>query len=997
MQTSGQLIYTLRIGKQIYTDNGVGDTLILLEGREEISAPFYYSVLLGSVTPLNEASMIDSTAALDISLNSVSLVRTVGIVTGVSYTRQYPACKPGKYWYSVRLAPPIVKACYTRNRCTYTAEETPANAAGGFVAHILEKIGNAYQTEVKVSAAAAKRLPSLIQLLQKDESDYNFIARILYAFGLGYVIKTNDKGIADSEQWTSELHVLDMAASDDTAAVLTKEEQGKALSMTIASSSVPQWRRTLGFAQVATSDCTYTPYGSPRDNAKGSVVNIIEAPGSQEESCIKANTAATISSSFLAHHNNTGTARGCVENVPVSLGRAVTRDAAIDSSDTNVTYKVSKIRLVATGTTKIKTDLWARLPMNTGSALGLCPAQLTTDDKPDTSSDTLEQLRLQKMPPTVPGERLFPAVVCSSANYSDSVRHLCKVREVGGTEGQKNEFWVEVGSLFADVNSGIHVRPRVGNVLLCSDPGDFGMPVAVSSLYRGDNTLPSNTLMGKGGDKESTEVDSTLTISNRSHNSSKETDGSVGSVADITRPCSVYDLREQKGTPNCSRIQITARNNKVDNCPDGTPTILRSTSLKYSFCALPEIILGIPMGKNAYLNSPILDLTQTGKVKADSRPFLQGINIYAEKDLLQQSADSHFINAGGSIRLTAAEKITLRVGRNSITISESGITIQNGYGSVKNPGASALYNKSNPEDAKSMSMGFVRKLNNTVSLKQDGISIYGTCSASRALCSVNVLSTVGSGMGITNTKTGISAPAITMTGGAALASTVEKVGKMLFKESMNYADPTATATCLSAYNYATTVWSYVRKGIPGLKSQFTNLFSVKGAQLSLKPTSVSFSSDKLFFESKDIYLYCHPLANYRAFTSNAVSKYCSKFTTWITSRFSLSKHFIVPGVLEMNTLQKLEAAGTEERTAGNVKSIRLNADEVIAKKDEDYIRCYNNYMRYNQQAVDHNEQDVNEEQAAVIQEEQNPVNNEVGANNNNASGTNMVNGVEIRS
>ena len=67
MQTSGKLIYTLRIGKQIYTDNGVGNTLILIEGREEISAPFCYSVLLGNDTPFDEASLTNSSAALDIS------------------------------------------------------------------------------------------------------------------------------------------------------------------------------------------------------------------------------------------------------------------------------------------------------------------------------------------------------------------------------------------------------------------------------------------------------------------------------------------------------------------------------------------------------------------------------------------------------------------------------------------------------------------------------------------------------------------------------------------------------------------------------------------------------------------------------------------------------------------------------------------------------------------------------------------------------------------
>lgn len=996
MQTSGKLIYTLRIDKQTYTDNGVGDTIILIEGREEISAPFCYSVLLSNVTPLDEASLTGSSAALDISLDTLPLVRVAGVVTGVAATRQYPACKPGKYWYVVRLEPPIVKACFTKNRQVFTAAEMPTNDTEPFIACVLKKIGNAYTTTVTVSEAAGKRLPALIQLLQHDESDYNFLARILSAFGLGYVIKTNDKGVSDSEQWDSELHVLDMTATDDTAEVLTADEQKSAVSMSLPSSSVTQWRRTIGFMQVKSKNCTYTPYGSSRDNANGSVVNITESPGSQVEACIKGNTGADSSSAFPAHHNNTGTARGCTENIPLSLGRAVTRSSVGDVSDTGLTYKISKVRLVATGTTKIKTDVWARLPMQADktAGLGLCPSLLTTDDKPDTSSDTLERPRLQRMKAEPPRERLFPAVVCTSEKYDGSVRHLCKVREVGGSDGQKNEFWVEVGSIFADVNSGIHVRPRKGNVLLCSDLGDLGMPVAVSSLYRGDNILPDNKLMGK--DDISTEVDSTLTISNRSYNSSYGTDASVGTVANITRPCSVYDLREQKGTPNCSRIQLTAQDNGASTCPDGDKTILRNTSMIYSYSSLPELLLGIPMGKAVHLNSPILDLLETGKVKNPPRAFLQGINIYAEKDLLQQSAGSHFINAGGSINLTAAEKITLRVGRNSITISESGITIQNGFGSVKNPGAFAPYNKEAPEDASLMNKGFVRKLDNTINLKQDGISIYGTCSMTSALCSATVATTVGSAMSITTTKTGVTSPSVSLTGGATLASTMEKIGKFLFKESMNYADSTATATCMSAYNYSTTIWSYVRGGWKGFTGQFTNLMSVKGAQIAMKPTSVSFSADKLFFESRDINIYCHPLANYRAMSANSVGKYCSKILGWMTSRFSLSKHLIVPGVLEMKSVQKLEALGTEEQTAGNVTVRSLKADDVIAENEQKYVQRYNAHMGLREQAVDRQEQDVNRQEAAVLDNEQNQVNGQVGANNNNAAGVNMVNGVEMQ-
>lgn len=1001
MQTSGKLIYTLRIGKQIYTDNGVGNTLILIEGREEISAPFCYSVLLGNDTPLDEASLTNSSAALGISLDTHPLVRVAGIVTGVAATRQYPACKPGKYWYVVRLEPPVVKACFTKNRQAFTASEMPTNDTDPFIAYVLKKIGNAYTTTVTVSEAAGKRLPALIQLLQHNESDYNFLARILSAFGLGYVIKTNDKGVSDSEQWVSELHVLDMTATDDTAEVLTADEQKSAVSMSLPSSSATQWRRTIGFMQVKANNCTYTPYGFSRDNANGSVVNITEAPGSQVEGCIKENTSADASSAFPAHHNNTGTARGCTENISLSLGRAVTRSAVGDVSDTGLTYKISKVRLVATGTDKIKADVWARLPMQADkmAGLGLCPSLLTTDDKPDTSSDTLERPRLLKMKAQPPRERLFPAVVCSSEKYNGSVRHLCKVREVGSSDGQKNEFWVEVGSIFADVNSGIHVRPRKGNVLLCSDLGDLGMPVAVSSLYRGDNSLPNNTLMGKDQGDISTEVDSTITISNRSCNSSEGTDASVGTVADITRPCSVYDLREQKGTPNCSRIQLMAQANKASTCPEGDVTTLRNASKNTSFTALPGIILGIPTGKNAYLSSSIYDLAGCGKVATDPRSFLQGINIYAEKDLLQQSAGSHHINAGGNINLTAAEKITLRVGRNSITISETGITIQNGYGSVKNPGASSLYNASTSEDASLAGKGFVRKLSNTINLKQDGISLYGTCSQSAALYSVAALTTVGSAMGISITKTGVSSPAITLTGGAAIATTLEKIGKMLFKESMNYADSTATATCMSAYNYATTIWSYVRKfrtNPASVASQYTNLLSVKGAQLSMKPTSTSFNADKLFFESRDINIYCHPLANYRAMSANSVGKYCSKILGWMTSRFSLSKHLIVPGVLEMKSVQKLETLGTEEQTAGNVTVRSLKADDVIAKNEQKYVQRYNAHMGLREQAVDRQEQDVHRQEAAVLDNEQNQVNGQVGANNNNAAGVNMVNGVEMQ-
>ncbi len=456
-------------------------------------------------------------------------------------------------------------------------------------------------------------------------------------------------------------------------------------------------------------------------------------------------------------------------------------------------------------------------------------------------------------------------------------RNLCKVREIApNTINEKvslnNTIWVEMGSPFADADSGVLARPRKGNILFCIDRGDMSIPIAVTAMFRQDNIMPMLSM--KTNDVSSYAIDlNAVTIRNRSYTRDEEEyqkneTVSENSVEDFTIPKSVEKLCLMN--PGFSQIQLIGKDNNTE------PKVFRSThpapssyeittrnirntdgcsgeknfSDAISRLAVTETIYAYGKGTNLansmlyqkahYPNAA--DLATPAK-----REHFQGINISSEKDLLQQSVDSQFINAGGIINITAAAGINLRVGRSCITITEAGINITGGYGHVNNPGAHAAYNVS--EEAEDIKISGQHSA--SLSLNESGAVLSGI--NTKVLASNHVLASVpmGSYFALSNYSSALSAPSTTVIGGAALGNTFLYGIQTALDFSLGLAsDMTGNSGAATTKSVIDEGILMGREAVTAFKelfsgdalSRYTNMINPLGSMISLAPSALNVSA-----------------------------------------------------------------------------------------------------------------------------------------------------------
>ena len=403
-----------------------------------------------------------------------------------------------------------------------------------------------------------------------------------------------------------------------------------------------------------------------------------------------------------------------------------------------------------------------------------------------------------------PRMRLFLAQVTDTTPWQQSqtadgsnIENTCKVREIapleytGGDQRKvsfSNEMVVELGTLFADRDSGLLARPRTGNVLICLDRGDFSLPVAISSLYRGDNKAPFAELkaMNRHTLKEQDDVAdySAVTLRNRVQLPPRkyqgDTEESPAQDADITdteknsepagvtRPLSVDELAE--GKYPFHQIQMVTRDNgvrPVQQNEDITNTYISSDVIETAAGVFSEA----NMSSGYTMESVANDIQQNLNAPV-TRPHFEGVNVYSAKDVLIQSADHQIVNAGGEIVLTSAQAITFRVGRSSIKITESGIEMTSACGKVLNSGAYAAYNPEGKQQTEHL-MGIKTGglLGGRIRIDGSGVNIKGPYISNIATNVFMAQTFLGSSFTVTDLSASLLAPKTTIIGGAAVQDT----------------------------------------------------------------------------------------------------------------------------------------------------------------------------------------------------------------------------------
>ena len=855
----------------------------LERGEEALSAPYCYDVLVETTSTDAEdyRAWLGRRVEFQSMCNGKVLQAVGGIVTSVfsGPVELYEDSSTG--WFKLRIEPEFVTACYSRNRKVYNGSQED----------VLTTIAGCWNTVCKVTDKAKARIPSYLQLVQNDESDYNFFCRLLAAWGLGYywtMESSPENGNAGGDDETIVRETLNVFS------VLDGEIQGSAAALACMSSrdgSLPSWSLHTGFHSLDSGKMDVQDY--LHGSVSEPVLSVPDASWDQLTSDPVPDSPNYSIRHFLSNHFNANSVHGLYKYVSSeSESKAATVDqvAALKLGDMvtwadgasydKAGYFLTK-RVVSGGSDSWSVELTGRASVKVDTmdvGCGVLPRPLYPASDPDLNEDAP---LLQAAPWESPKPRTFMAVVTSDTVLDSQGRNFCKVREITG-----QQMWVEMGSPSADSRSGIFARPRVGNVLFCMDRGDFSIPIAISAMFRSSSSAATNETpltKLKVMDRHTREMkdarvndNSALTLRSRAHVPERTLEGKTNPEAAhdmpiskddlefVQRPQSVADLAENPKP--FSQIQMFSQDNGVKPIPQN-----EDITQTYCWDSVSETVAGGVSESDftaGYPASDMCDAIQTECNKPITRPHLQGISTYSSGDILTQSADHQIMNAGGEIVVNAAQAITLRVGKSYIRISEYGVEISSTAGYVENAGAYPAYHTK--DDAE-----------NNIALKGDGLPLSGgyimvngagvynkgSYIANTAVNMFTANTLLGSSFTISDFSARLYAPSVHVIGGAALENTLLSVCKdVIFGATQQYdirkEDGTYTGSLEDGYKkHGWHIADILNGSLAGINNAFTsvvgcvslalngdyaNLFNPTGSMIKMLPERMVFSSDYRF-------------------------------------------------------------------------------------------------------------------------------------------------------
>lgn len=945
----------------------------LIRAEESLSSLYSYELKVQSDgNPLSELchDWLGKRVQFDISRlikegkkRTVTSIRTIyGIVTSVisGPVELYESSDSG--WYKLVIGPAFESACYSRNRAVYLSDDAPSfiedtdepyirpknSTAEGDAANdatarssVLVNIAKRWGTDCSVTDSAKARIPDYLQLVQNDESDYNFFCRLLSTWGLGYCWQM------DASTKKEKLYVYDVLGGEDaydgdTAGSKAKEPLA---CMYSRGDDAPGWHIHCGYHNLNSKEMgvqnylyAFKEYGLlPPERRTRLKLSLHDETWDQlQSSATEKEAYSTLH--FLNRHFNAGS----VHSRYTYLLRDKSEQKSMDSLDDalqlrmggrmtwalsdkcpsapsaldNAPYFLTK-RVMSGDRWSINIEFSGRAPQqivikeaqgNTPAetrsiGCGILPRPLEPNADPDL--DETAPL-LQGVAWDTPKPRTFMAVVVSNVPHVQNGRNFCRVRELNG-----EEMWVEMGSPSADSNSGILARPRVNNVLFCMDRGDLSIPIVLSAMFRGKdnpnnifNTVPHTKLKvmdrhDRTNDTTWTQQDenSALTLRSRTHVPLRErTSGEPLKVYDkdisaddltfVQRPQSVSDLAAEPKPFN--QIQMFSLDNGVK------PVEQSEAAADWAIAdAVVETTAGFFSEADfsaGYAGCDTSEAIQSARNIPVSRPHLQGISMYSSGDMINQSADHQIMNAGGEIVLTAAQAITLRVGKSYIRISEYGIDISSTLGKAIRPGAYPAYHEEDESERDdTLDTGMTPLGGGHIRVTCGGISNKGPYISNNVVNMFTASTFLGSSFTLSDFSSKLYAPAVTIIGGAALETTVSSLimnGVGLVQDAMGsfIHSPVYTGSLYNGYKTSGADLSSIFNGLVGLANnavQFglgicnaganlKNLVNPTGSLIKMLPERMTISSDILFETSATSLKTSSAAAGFIATTENAM-------------------------------------------------------------------------------------------------------------------------------
>lgn len=942
----------------------------LLSGTLELSALYSFKFLIRLTKEKTDSkqkncreimkSLLGSRIQVSISAGGTTLQTIHGLIMSIESTTQYERGNNAG-WYTWTVRPELAKACYSLNRQVFPATYVTTSpkslgarlsTAANILPFLIQYFDQQWNTKLIFSEKAQLKVPFSIQYRQNDESDYNFLTRLLSSWGLGYAWQfgSQQEELCIFDATDEEMDRLAPAFSqhEEKSDHESNTDAPQATSGTDvphiiepASLSASLWKMNYGVqdlaADVAPAIENYNKTSSviapPRISLHNETWDQLSDASIQQD--LSAIHLSANDNAYSCHGVYTvRSADDVAQAMHLHLGAKVDwKDGDSLQCATGQPFYITRMQFDAANLTwRVIVD--GHTPSEQ-TGLGVLPRPVRINNRPDLSEDEL--ITCDAWP--APRMRLFLAIVEDGSTYCGpegvdgktstlTARNLCKVREIAKhtitaepTLALENTLWVELGSPFADNDSGLLTRPRKGNVLVCIDRGDLSIPLAISSLFRDNNAAPFaelHTLNRQTRGNAATNVTdySAVTLRNRTHVPARDfllekpellqteldlnvRDGSTGSDSSTattrydvqaTRPISVSDLASNRLPFN--QIQMVSLDNGVQPVEQKG-----AISKTYLSSAVVETIAGmaLDMDNSSYIMAGAAKDALNTLNAPITRPHFEGISMYTNSDLLLQSADHQIINAGGEIVVTAAQAITLRVGRSSIRISEDGVEISCPAGLVQNPGAYAPYHSGKTGQIVKCSSNMGMALGGSIQVGTSGVTVKGPYVTNFATNMFKASTFLGSSFTVSDYAAKLYAPSTTIVGGAAMVDTVHNLVTGGAIKSLTLDTSLSETNVSAAYsgplvdgrklanpelaNYAGTFASVLAGGIDlavtlkGLlkngAQNYKNLVSVTGSLLKLSPETLEEYAVSMKRYAASLSDSVAPLAGFKAIQTRA--------------------------------------------------------------------------------------------------------------------------------
>ncbi|MCP3965319.1 MAG: type VI secretion system tip protein VgrG [Lentisphaerae bacterium] len=424
------------------------------------------------------------------------------------------------------------------------------------------------------------------------------------------------------------------------------------------------------------------------------------------------------------------------------------------------------------------------------------------------------------------------------------------------------------GQLWADSGSGKFEIPRKGQEVLVSFVnGNPCRPIVVGSVYNSVVSPPIDVTDANG-------IYGSLMRASSIKNDSEEgllVPESLENKMPI--PMSVYDLGKKENQKKYSQISLFA----MENGKFKEPEIRDDTFM--TKCFFPA---GEPSIQQLVEDCEAIHKKNSGGGSSGpSTPmFFEGINMYSNKDVLNQAAQSQFINAGKDIRISAAGSITLQVGRSQISIKDNGVSLKTSFsGAAMNAGYVEDYrdvDDSPPSEPKFNISTFSSSLSlgpGTAGFSSPNVMIQGCYTAA-------MKTWFGAKTSADIASSGVKGMSTSVSGGTSLKSMIGDILGLVGKLSgalKEYSQGDADTIGLDVMGsipalYGQLMMTYgIFMNVVNTVKQVKNTFQLKSSAISLKYNNMKKSSEKITLDAPKIDVNGNAVGAYLGLADEAAS------------------------------------------------------------------------------------------------------------------------------